>query len=122
MRYKVRFHLAKGKNYMNWQVAGHGSVFYFDPIQTQLILHNCSLYNNSKISNKIFNGTNKIVCAWVYCEDFQLNPYSLEICTDSLKNIRYNPRINPNWILDGKNIDGMNFSCLVTKYNKLYVK
>lgn len=122
MKYKIRFHLLNGKNYRHWQVVKYGSIHYFDPSNTQLIMYNCTLYNNPNISKKIFGGKNKTVCAWVNCDDFELNPYSFEVSIDNLKKIDYNPRVSPYWMMDQNNIDGMNFSCLITKYNKIYLK
>lgn len=119
--YKIRFHLGRGPNYMSWQVARYGSLFYFDPNKVQLILYDCFLYNNINIANKIFEGKNKTVCAWIQCKEFELNPYFLMVDTKNLKNIQYNPRTLPFWSMDGENIDKRSFRCLVTNQNKVYL-
>lgn len=129
--YKVRFHLAKGVNYMKWQVVQivqpkdirifKNSVGYHDPESCQLIMYDCSLNNVSKVAEKIFLGSSKTVCAWISCKDLDVIPSKLGVSVVNLKNVTYNPRISPHWSLDGENIDNKKFSCLLTSNNKVYI-
>lgn len=69
---KVRFHLGLGKNYMKWQVKRGSDVFYFDPSTVSLEMINCKLKNQQATAQKIHDGANKTVCAWIECEDINV--------------------------------------------------
>ena len=104
-RTKVRFSLQKGDNYMKWRIVyPDGSVKYYNPSEVQLIMRGCTLKNNKKAATKIFNGeTTKVVCAWIMCE-------SVEICYSDFigatpYKVLYNPRKEPNWVIEGKDVD-----------------
>lgn len=118
---KVRFHLAKGPNFQKWQVVDNFQTRYHEPDNFSLILENCILKNYRKTAERIFQGQNKTVCAWIECrlidvvEDLDLN-------FNYLDKINYNPRIAPYW-QDGKknNIDLCCFDRIVTHKKNLYV-
>jgi len=117
--YKVRFHLGRGQNYKKWQVASlDGAAVYFDPETTKLKLINCKLKNNKNVSRKIFEGQNKMVCAWVECEEIQINPNS-----NTIKNkISYNPKKAPYWCDEsGADIDNQKFDMIFSEGNALYM-
>ena len=121
---KVRFNLGRGPNYMKWKVQyPSGSVEYCNPQTSQLILKGCTLKNNRKTAEKIFNGEDKVVCAWILCEDIQVN-YNIIDSIDDLSDNRlsYNPRVNPYWVL-GKETpaDGFKFNEISSIHNKLFV-
>ncbi len=42
---KVRFHLAKGENFMKWQVTSPSGVAYYDPEHFHITMRNCKLRN-----------------------------------------------------------------------------
>ena len=114
--YKVRFHLAKGDNYMKWQVRDindpDGSPRYYSPDDTRLLMLDCKLGNKPSISQKIFQGENKTVCAWVWCKSVWPMPGP---ATRVGKQCRYNPRINPHWhTQDETNVDNCEIDKLVT--------
>ena len=69
-RIKVRFSLQRGENYMKWKVINSdGTTTYYSPCDVQMIMRGCTLKNNRKLSEKIFNGTStKNVCGWILCE------------------------------------------------------
>jgi hypothetical protein len=117
--YKVRFHLAKGKNFMKWQVRSiNGEVSYYDPFKVSLRLSNCFLRNQLGTSNKIFLGANKTVCAWVECESVSIESIGdAEGC-----HLRYNPKVEPNWTLEGKVVDGQEFNEILSYNRSLYTK
>jgi len=120
-RYRVRFHLAKGDNFMKWQVFDklHNTKEYYDPDTRSIIMRDCLLGNHATTAKKIFDGDNKTVCAWVACN---------EVCVvDSVPTIgkltqyKYNPRKNPHWHTDKtNNADGRKFKTMVTNKRKVY--
>jgi hypothetical protein len=121
--YKVRFNLGRGRNYMKWKVEGPEGVVYYNPADVQIIMHNCQLKNQRKTAEKINEGANKTVCAWVRCErlfsrtqDFlQLDAY-----VDSTQ-LKYNPRRLPYWYInEGVNVDNQTCDLIVTIDYKLF--
>ena len=104
-RTKVRFSLQRGDNYMKWRIIyPDGSVRYYNPSEVQLVMRGCTLKNNKKAATKILNGeTTKVVCAWIMCK-------SVEICYSDFIDatpykVSYNPRKEPNWVIEGKDAD-----------------
>ena len=72
-RIKVRFNLGRGKNYMKWKIQyPNGNILYYNPSEVQFVMTNCQLRNYKKVAEKIFNGGNKVVCAWVLCEEINI--------------------------------------------------
>jgi hypothetical protein len=127
-RFKVRFHLGKGKNYMKWQVTDHKNNFYkdyYDPEKVDILMYKCKLGNQESIARKIFNGEHKTVCAWVECDMIDIvykgSPEYNESIIDGKNQYRYNPRIWPHWSSDDvKNADNMTFVKMQTKGRKIY--
>lgn len=120
-RYKVRFHLAKGDNFMKWQVFDlqTGNKDYFDPESKYIIMRDCVLGNHPATAKKIFDGHNKTVCAWVACEHVSVvdSPPSL----NNMNRFMYNPRKNPHWFTDTiKNADKLKFKTMVTNNRRVY--
>jgi hypothetical protein len=111
---------------MKWKIQyPTGAVQYCDPKSTQLVMSRCILKNNKKTAEKIMNGQHKTVCAWILCDTIQVK-YSL--FTDVYDNdvpLKYNPRVTPNWVFDGKlgevNVDGSPFSEIISDGKKLFV-
>ena len=104
-RHKVRFNLSKGKNYLKWKVEyPDGNVMYYYPTGVQLVMGECTLKNYKKTAEKIHNGANKSVCAWVLCETLELK--FDDFITDDTTQIKFNPRVQPNWVVDGEVSDG----------------
>ena len=112
---KVRFNLGRGKNYMKWKIQHpDGKIEYHSPTEVQLLMHDCILKNYKSVSQKIFEGGEKVVCAWVLCKSLAIKKSEF-IQVDLIgERIRYNPRVTPNWILDGENVDGMSVDKLVS--------
>jgi hypothetical protein len=128
--YRIRFHLAKGEHFMHWQVRHKKTkkVVYYDPNEMSIEMLNCKLGNQPSTANKIFEGANKSVCAWVDCEDYKLFPLDvaekvIEYFSNAgeLENYMYNPRKNPHWYttLDD-NVDNRLVNRIVTLNNKIY--
>ena len=102
---KVRFNLGKGKNYMKWKIESKSGVEYHSPDDVTLVMKNCLLKNSRKIAEKIFNGENKTVCAWIVCDSISIINKNEDISVPSfLKLLSYNPRKKPFWT-NNKNED-----------------
>jgi len=112
---KIRFNLGKGKNFMKWKIQHpDGEIEYHSPADVQLLMHDCNLKNHKKTAQKIFDGGEKVVCAWILCK-------SLEIKTNDFiqadlfgERVRYNPRITPHWMLNDENVDGLPVDKLIS--------
>ena len=112
---KVRFNLGRGKNYMKWKIQHpDGKIEYHSPTDVQLVMHDCVLKNYKSVSQKIFEGGEKVVCAWVLCKSLAIKKSDFIQADLDGERIRYNPRVTPNWILDGENVDGMSVDKLVS--------
>ena len=114
--YKVRFHLAKGANYMKWQITGDaspnkpsGKPFYCDPSTVCIQMINAKLVNHVATATKIKCGANKTVCAWVECENLVIYRddtaggrknigYVDKTFPKTHMELSYNPRVTPNWV------------------------
>jgi len=118
---KVRFNLSRGKNYKKWKVEYPNKIVeYYDPEQVQLVLTNAQLKNYKKVAEKIYNGANKSVCAWVLCESVEIKTSDFKELDDSLDRIKYNPRIKPNWIINDENADNEYMELIISENNKLF--
>jgi len=118
---KVRFNLGRGKNYMKWKIQyPDGKIEYHSPTEVQLLMHDCILKNYKSVSQKIFEGGEKVVCAWVLCKSLAIKKSDFIQADLDGERIRYNPRVTPNWILDGENVDGMSVDKLVSVDFGLY--
>jgi hypothetical protein len=112
---KVRFNLGRGKNYMKWKIQHpDGTIEYHSPTDVQLLMHDCVLKNYKTVSQKIFEGGEKVVCAWVLCKSLAINKSEF-IQVDLIgERVRYNPRVTPHWMLNDSNVDGMSVDKLVS--------
>lgn len=105
-RIKVRFNLGKGVNYMKWKIQyPNGNVEYHRPADVQLVMKNCQLRNHKKTAQKIFDGANKTVCAWVLCEEIEIRFKNFAKWDLICERIKYNPRVQPNWLLNDVIVD-----------------
>lgn len=108
--FKIRFHLGQGENYMKWRVEDvtTKNVWFFETSEFEAVIINGKLYNQKSAANKINQGSNKTVCAWIMAEDVVLYP------TDNLwmrGQVAYNPRVMPHWIdNNGNNVDKQEFA------------
>ena len=113
---KVRFNLGRGKNFMKWKVQyPDGKIEYHLPSEVQLLMHECILKNQKKTAQKIFDGGEKVVCAWVLCKELTIAWRSNFVQADITgERVSYNPRVTPHWVLNGENVDGLPVDTLVT--------
>lgn len=122
---KVRFNLSRGKNYMKWKIEyPDGTKEYLSPTEYQLVLHNALLKNYKTLAKRIFDGGEKVVCAWVMCESIEIireAPFKQFDNKDQSNKLNYNPRVTPNWVLKGYDVDGFEFNKVGSVDYKLYV-
>jgi len=125
-KYQVRFHLAKGENFMKFQVKdlSNGDTSYYDPEQYQVVMYDCILKNQKTTAKKINCGANKTVCAWIRAGLVVIRnlgsqseyPYSPSY------EITYNPRDKPYWCdYDGNDVDNTECGEILTANRKLFI-
>jgi len=106
---------------MKWKVEyPDGKVEYLHPTDVQLVMTGCKMKNHRKTAQKIFDGGTKTVCAWVLCESIQIRKEGFDL--DNENRIRYNPRVQPNWTLNGRVVDGEEFDKIISVDYGLYVQ
>lgn len=121
-RIKVRFNLGKGANFMKWKVQyPNGVVEYYSATDTQLVMKGCQLRNHKKTAEKIFNGGEKVVCAWVLCDEIEIRTKNFALWDLICDKIKYNPRVQPNWLLNGVVVDNQKFEAIGSVDYGLYV-
>lgn len=117
--FKVRFHLGKGKNFLQWQVRGPEGVRYYDPERSTLTLRGCVLKNRSSIATKVNKTQKRDVCGHVACE-------VVEVCdrpsVDIGEMVHFDPKIAPYWTVEGSAgpQDGLRIPTLVSSGRRLY--
>lgn len=118
---KVRFNLGRGINYMKWKVTyTDGSVDYFKPTEVQLVIKGGQVKNYKGVAKKIFEGGNKVVCSWVLCDEIEILTTGFRQSELQGERLYYNPRVQPNWLLDGKIVDGIKFTRIESVDYRLY--
>ena len=123
-RFKVRFHLGAGENFLKWRVENldTGVVEFFDPKDYDLELENCKLHNQKGSAQKIHDGANKTVCAWVMAEKVAVL-IGGNCCFPPKDAVSYNPRKQPYWIdAESNDVDKKEFTWLETQGRQLYTK
>lgn len=117
-KFILRFNLGAGKNHQKWKLTyPSGTVKYFEPNEVTIVLSNCKLRNSPATSKKIFGGGEKVVCAWIEADGADVLK-NLAVVSGVL--IGFNPRICPNWQVDGENGDNAKFKTIMTTGRKLY--
>ena len=132
-RYRIRFSLTKGENYRKWRVVDtfNNTVEYYDPDITFMYLYDCVLHNRPHIARTIFNGDNKLVCAWIDCDniDIRNNDNKCDVIDyivgENGYEITYNPNIYYHWVDTRKDsdfvIDNKQISVIYINNRKLIV-
>jgi hypothetical protein len=117
---EIRFNLAKGKNYLKWRIKfPNKKVLFLEPEKVQIILINSILINHKKTALKIYQGSYKTPCAWIFCDDIKVLKENL--LKPNENSVKYNPKIQPNWLLNNKIIDNQTFQIIFSFNKKLYV-
>ena len=120
---KVRFNLSSGKNFMKWKIEyPDGTKEYLSPTECQLVLHNALLKNYKTVAKRIFDGGEKVVCAWVMCESIEvIREVPFNQFEDEYNKLHYNPRVTPNWVYQGSDADDYRFKIVGSVDFKLFV-
>lgn len=120
--YKVRFHLAKGANYLKWQVRQGRTVVYVDPSKDSLEMVKCKLVNKVNKAKKVHAAGVKDVAGWVECERITINN---ENPADNLEKLFYNPIKDIRWRRESDcgefAWDDYEFDTLITNGKQVYV-
>ena len=127
MNYKCRFHLGAGEHFLHWRIENVKTkeVKFYNPQQFSFTFLGCFLRNQKATARKINNGANKEVCAWIECDSVIVTPLldlPLEWIVENCTQVCYNPKITPNWQINGVNADSMKFEKLVTFGSKVFFK
>ena len=122
-KYKVRFNLGLGENFMKWKVTSpDGDVKYYDPDYNTIVMSGCKLRNSPATAQKIHDGANKTVCAWIDADhvDVKVNDFQTLWSVD--KELRFNPREQPHWSYAGdiRNIDNQEVDLIITQGRRLW--
>jgi len=123
---KVRFNLGPGVNYMKWKIDIPGQpARYISPEAVQLRMTGCTVKNQKSTASKIHQGANKSVCAWILCNEISILTDIDAPSITQLKNfeqLSYNPRVQPNWLCGGNNVDGESYDNIVSMGKTLFVE
>ena len=125
MKYRVRFHLQRGKHYMHWQVRGwDDSVQYFDPNEYQIEMLGCKLVNKIGVAKRVNNEGVKDVCGWVECYNYHVYP-SNNVSIEGMESLSYNPIEDIHWRRSGDDgdfdWDNYHFDSLITNGKNVHV-
>lgn len=118
---KIAFHLGRGANYMHWQIKNaQGEAVYVNPNTHSVILYGCKLKNQASASMKIFKGADKLRCAWVEFESYEIVTAS---DFKSSTHLQFNPRVCPTWKVNGnEGQDNRTFDIIATTSNQMYAQ
>lgn len=117
-RYILRFNLGAGPHFQKWKLTHpSGSVKYYDPSDYTIVLTGCKLRNSPATATKIFKGDNKTVCAWIEAEMALVMPI-VPVQVGVL--ISFNPRICPNWQVEGESADNAVYKTIISSGRKLF--
>lgn len=121
---RVRFHLGAGEHHRQWQVRhADGRVEYHDPDAVSLVMLGCRLRNQRGTAQRIHDGDNKSVCAWVEADDVVVTvPVTRFWPGLDGRQIAFDPRVAPHWRDEaGADIDGRQFEAVVSSGRRLAV-
>jgi hypothetical protein len=93
---------------------------YYYPTGVQLVMGECTLKNYKKTAEKIHNGANKSVCAWVLCKTLDLKFDNF--IQDETTQVKFNPRVQPNWLINGEMSDGKKLETIYSIGYSLFTK
>jgi hypothetical protein len=129
---EVRFHLARGKNYLKWQVkivqnGGKLCEHYYDPTEYELELVGCRLVNRPGQAKRVFDAGVKSVTGWIKCDTVHvknINRYD-PVMVDDLEKLYYNPIKDIHWRRESDagefNWDYSEYAALVTQGRRVYI-
>ncbi len=121
-RIKVRFHLGRGVNFRHWRIQyPNGDVQFINPTEHQIHLIGCQVKNSKKTAQRIFEGYEKVVCAWILCDEVRIVSHSFYDEANATR-LLYNPKVTPNWVCNGTDVDNANFEFIFNVDYRLYIK
>ena len=115
---KVRFNLGRGENYMKWKVQYGNTSEYYSPEEYNLYMHGCQLKNQKSTAQKIHDGADKSVCAWILCDTIFLTQ-NVKLPEAKVR-LTYNPRVRPNWMAGDDVADNAKFESIWSDGRKLF--
>lgn len=126
---RLRYHLARGEFYKHWQLKNTrtGKPVYFNPEDTSFLLRDVKLYNRRYAAQKIYEGANKGVCAWLSIKG-QIKIHIPEFDTSGMVEIFYNPKEVPFWTYKTRvpglevDLDLKEFDKVIINKTKIYVQ
>lgn len=105
-KWRVRYNLGRGENYMKWAVNERSKTEYISPDEYNMKLTNCKLRNQKGTAKKICEGAHKAVCAWLQSEELKvLKPFVTMHIPEGSVELMYNPRTAPHWRKKGSDED-----------------
>ncbi len=124
--YAVRRNLRKGAKFGWMQIheaatksaikKGSNDIFV-DPSKFSIKMQNCYIHNSVARSAKIHAGDiHKERCAWVACNSFEI----VERVDAVDGEVSFNPRVSPNFIHNGNNVDKHTFDNLITLGTQIF--
>ena len=116
---KVRFNLGRGKNYMKWKIQYGSTSEYYSPEEYNLFMYSCQLKNHKAAADKIHQGGNKSVCAWILCDTVFLGR-NCELPGEPSVQLKYNPRTQPNWLAGDAVVDNEKYPMIWSDGKKLF--
>lgn len=119
---RVRFHLGAGEHYRQWQIRhADGRVEYHDPDAVSLVMFDARLRNRRGTAERIHDGGNKSVCAWVEASDVMVTvPVTRFWSGLDGRQIAFDPRVTPHWRDEsGTDIDGRRYRAVVSSGRRL---
>jgi len=101
------------------KISSGADCIFVNPSTHMIVMHGCYLHNSSSRAEKIHKGEiHKERCAWITCERYEILPLS-QVDGDE---IRYNPKDNPFFELNGTNVDKSTFTMLITNGTRIILK
>jgi len=108
---------------MKWQVKDSNGTSYYETNGFRALLTSVKLVNKKAIADKIFNGQNKTVCAWIEFDDIIILPKDERRDVSYNDVLKYNPKVKPYWTDDSsQNLDGKQFNIVQVVNRNLYTK
>jgi hypothetical protein len=122
-KFQVRFNLGAGENYKKWKVTSpKGAVQYLEPSEVTIFMENCKLVNRKATAQKIHDGANKEVCAWVEAEAVTIYHKMPNDFVEGGVEVAYNPKVVPYWVKEGKDVDKQMVGDLITMGREIFTK
>lgn len=118
----VRRDLSNGSKKGFWQIKHpDGREVKFNPEEVIVEMTECFLHNGKSTTEKILAGAHKQRCAWIACENVKVFKGSKSDLPDELE-IKFNPREKDHFDLNGEDVDGKEFTTLITQGKRIFVK